>query len=89
MKISSPVPFAYLALMGVCGAGFAFAVRGRPELQAGAMSPLVWLIFVALAYEVSQKLLPRLNLQPILPMQRFAGYFASAVIYLLLTRILN
>ena len=89
MNISSPVPLAYLALMCVSGAGFALAVQGRPELQAGAMSPLVWLILVALAYEVSQKLLPRLNLPPILPMQRFAGYFAGVVIYLVLTRILN
>ncbi len=89
MKISSPVPVAYLALMCVSVAGFALAVQGRPELQAGAMSPLVWLILVALAYEVSQKLLPRLSLPPILPMQRFAGYFAGAVIYLVLTRILN
>ena len=89
MKIASPVPLIYLGLMCVAGAIFAFAVRGKPELQAGITSPLVWLIGVALAYEVSQKLLPRLNLQPILPLQRFAGYFAGAVLYLVLTRILN
>eukprot|EP01037_Dinobryon_pediforme_P009628 gene9628-9705_t len=64
--------------MCIAGAIFALAVRGKPELQAGVTSPLVWLIVVALAYEVSQKLLPRLNLQAILPMQRFAGYFAGA-----------
>ena len=89
MNITSPGPLAYLALMCVSGAGFALAVQGRPELQAGALSPLVWLILVALAYELAQKRLPRLNVPPILPMQRFAGYFAGAVIYLVLTRILN
>jgi hypothetical protein len=89
MNTSSPVPVAYLALMSLCGAGFAFVVQGHPELQAGALSPLVWLILVALAYELSQKFAPKLHLAPIVPIQRFAGYFVGAVIYLVLLRALN
>ena len=89
MRITSPVPLIYLLVMCAAGVLFAFAVRGRPDLQAGLVSPLVWLIAVALAYEASQKLLPRLALAAILPMQRFAGYFAGATLYLVLTRILN
>jgi len=82
------IPLPYLGLMSGAGLAFGWLAHNQPNLQSGYINPLVWLIFVALAYEAGVALAPRFRLQPIQPMQRFGGYFVGALIYLALIKFL-
>lgn len=77
-------PIHYFGLMVVAGIGFSQLIRARPELGHATVPPLMWMLGVALLYELLQKFVPALGLQCLTPMQRFGGFFAGALLLLLL-----
>jgi len=80
------MPVPYFVLMILAGAGLSVAVHRDPALATMAGSPMVWLLGLALVYELVQKLIPALRLAALTPMQRFSGFFAGAILYFLLMR---
>ena len=84
MPASLPIP--YFVLMILAGAGLSLAVHNNPALATAAGSPMIWLLGLALVYELIQKLIPALRLAALTPMQRFSGFFAGAMLYFLLMR---
>lgn len=80
------MPVFYFAFMIVAGAIFALVVHMHPDLAEATLPPMVWLLALALVYQIAQKYTPALRLTALTPMQRFLGFFAGALLYFLLMR---
>ena len=80
------MPIVYFVLMLVSGAALSVLGHNQSTQTNAVGSPFLWLLGLALIYELTQKFVPALKLTVLTPMQRFAGFFCGAILYFLLMR---
>lgn len=76
----------YYVTMTLSGLALGAAARAWPSFGSGAIPPYVWLLGVSLVFDIALQALSAKR--PIAPMSmnaRAAGFFAGAIVYLLVT----
>lgn len=74
----------YVALMLIAGIALGVAEKMRPDIAAGPIPPIMWLLVVSLVIDVAiMAIAAKQGAMPLTTNTRFVGFFGAAALYLL------